>query len=66
MNDFETIKERELRWALESGRCDCIHRASCDEDIELCIPKKCLDYKKEVEKNWYVIILDVKEKQKEK
>ena len=44
--ECETIKERELRWALESGRCACIHRGNCDENIELCIPK-CLDYKKE-------------------
>lgn len=44
MIDFETIKERELRWALEDGRCDCIYRSNCDENIELC-NKKCLDYK---------------------
>lgn len=49
MNDGETIKERELRWALEDGRCDCIYRTGCDEDIDLCTPKKCLDYIKEVE-----------------
>lgn len=58
----ERNKEIEKQWALDDGRCDCIHRTNCDELIELC-NIKCQDYKKEHSEDERIII-DL-EKQKE-
>ena len=43
--ESERMKKIEKQWALDDGRCNCIHRVSCDEMIEIC-NTKCLDYKK--------------------